>query len=70
MKNGQVSVGALASIWSPSFSVTFFDVTIEVGAEVGAIGAGIDIGKKALKLKEHIRLAHRLAFHGKRPSNS
>ena len=51
MKNGQVSVGALASIWSPSFSVTFFGVTIELGAEVGAIGAGIDIGKKGFKAK-------------------
>ena len=49
MSDGQVSVGALASIWSPSFSVTFFGVTIEVGAEVGAIGAGIDIGKKGFK---------------------
>ena len=51
MKDSQVSVGALASIWSPSFSVTFLGITIEVGAEIGAIGAGIDIGKKGFQAK-------------------
>ena len=51
MKDGQVSIGALASIWSPSFSVTIFGVTVEIGAEVGAIGVGIDVGKKGFKAK-------------------
>ena len=51
MKDGQVSVGALASIWSPSFSFDIFGVTIEIGAEVGAIGAGVDVGKKGFKAK-------------------
>ena len=35
-----VSFGALASIWSPSFSFSIGNVSIEIGAEVGAIGAG------------------------------
>lgn len=37
-KNGKLNVGAMASIWSPSFSVNIFGVNIEIGAEVGAVG--------------------------------
>lgn len=37
-----VQFGASASLWSPSISVKipFTDVTIELGAEIGAVGCG------------------------------
>ena len=38
LKNGKLKVGAMASIWSPSFSVNIFGVNVEIGAEVGAVG--------------------------------
>ena len=40
IKNGNVKVGALASIWSPSFSFSIGKLSIDIGAEVGAAGAG------------------------------
>ena len=40
IRNGNVKFGALASIWSPSFSFTIGKFKIELGAEVGAVGAG------------------------------
>lgn len=39
VKNGKATVGAVASAWSPSFAVSFFGIKIEIGAEVGAVGA-------------------------------
>ena len=44
IKDGQLSVGALASIWSPSISFNLFGLTIEFGAEVGAVGFDVDVG--------------------------
>ena len=38
LKNGKLNVGAMASIWSPAFSVNIFGVNVELGAEVGAVG--------------------------------
>ena len=40
IKDGKVEVSAFASAWSPSASIKFCGITIEVGAEVGAIGGG------------------------------
>ena len=44
-------MGAFASIWSPSFSADFFGVKIEIGAEVGAIGYGLDINSNSFSTK-------------------
>lgn len=44
LKDGEFYAGAFASIWSPSFSVNIFGVTVEIGAEVGAVGADVNIG--------------------------
>ena len=49
--NGNLSFGALASAWSPSFSVNIFGIKIEVGAEVGAVGGSVDVGTKRFSLK-------------------
>ena len=38
-KDGDFNVGAMASIWSPSFSIKIFGRTIEISTEVGSIGA-------------------------------
>ena len=38
VKNKKFNVGAMASIWSPSFCVNVFGYNIELGAEVGAVG--------------------------------
>ena len=40
IKDGKVRFGAFASIWSPSISFEIGGLTFEVGAEVGAVGAG------------------------------
>ena len=40
IKNRNVNFGALASIWSPSFSFSIGKFSIDIGAEVGAIGVG------------------------------
>ena len=40
IKNGDIMFGALASVWSPSFSFSIGKLSIEIGAEVGAVGAG------------------------------
>lgn len=40
IKNGDIKFGALASIWSPSFSFSIGKLSIDIGAEVGAVGAG------------------------------
>ena len=39
---GQFTATAMASLWSPSTSVTLFGIELSIGAEVGAIGAGVD----------------------------
>ena len=51
LKDGQLSIGALASIWSPSFSFDLWGLTIKIGVEVGAVGAGIDVGSKSFNIK-------------------
>ena len=51
MNDYQVSVGAFASAWSPSFAITIFGATIEIGAEVGAVGGSLEFGKHGFKLK-------------------
>lgn len=38
-KNGFFEAGALASAWSPSFSINISDVTISLGAEIGSVGS-------------------------------
>ena len=40
IKNGDIKFGALASIWSPSFSFSIGKLSVDIGAEVGAVGAG------------------------------
>ena len=39
LKKGKVAYGAMASIWSPSVSVSAWGITVEVGAEVGSVGS-------------------------------
>gem|GEM_PF-4334197 len=39
VKDFALSVGGIASIWSPSVSISFFGIKIELGFEVGAVGA-------------------------------
>lgn len=48
IKDGQLSVGAMASIWSPSVSFNLFGLTIELGLEVGSVGGSIDLGSGGL----------------------
>ena len=40
IKKGDVKFGALASIWSPSLSFSIGKLSVEIGVEVGAVGAG------------------------------
>ena len=40
---GFKGVGAIASIWSPEVTFTIFDVEFTLGADIGAIGAEIDL---------------------------
>ena len=51
MNDYQVSIGAFASVWSPSIAVTFWGITVEFGAEVGAVGGALEIGKNGFKFK-------------------
>ena len=37
-----VEIAAMASMWSPSASVTLFGIEISIGAEIGAVGLGVD----------------------------
>ena len=39
--SGEIHVAAFASIYSPSISVSMGDIDIEVGVEIGSIGAGL-----------------------------
>ena len=39
-----LSAGAIVSIWSPSVSFTIFGYTVELGVEVGSVGAKITVG--------------------------
>ena len=53
VKDGKLNMGAMASIWSPSFSLSIGKVSVEIGAEVGAIGAvaesGISLGIREIE---------------------
>ena len=51
MNDYQVSVGAFASIWSPSISVNILGVKLEIGAEIGAVGASLELGAHGFKVK-------------------
>ena len=48
IKDGQLSVGALVSIWSPSLSFDLGLFTIELGAEVGAAGFEYSYGPNGI----------------------
>ena len=37
-----IELTAMASMWSPSASVTLFGIEISIGAEIGAVGLGVD----------------------------
>ena len=39
------------SAWSPSFSFDIFGVTIEIGAEVGAVGGTFKAGTRGFQAK-------------------
>jgi len=43
-QNGVVSLGAMASIWSPSIALSFGDTKVELSLEVGAIGGKLRLG--------------------------
>ena len=51
MSDYHISVGAFVSAWSPSFSVNIFGATLEIGAEVGAVGKMLEFGKHGFKIK-------------------
>ena len=44
IENGQAKVGAVASAWSPSVSLDLFGINIELGVEVGSVGAYVTAG--------------------------
>ena len=46
-----MSVGAFASIWSPSVAFDIFGVRIELSVEVGAIGADLNLGTGDISAK-------------------
>ena len=48
---GNLSVGAFASIWSPSVSFDILGVRIELSVEAGAIGADLDVGTGVIYAK-------------------
>ncbi len=50
MKDGHLSLGALASLWSPSLSFKIGNITIEIGAEIGAIGRTLEVGPKGFEV--------------------
>ena len=49
VKNGDLSLGAKASIWSPSISFELFGFTIELGAELGSVGGEINTSKNGFQ---------------------
>ena len=49
--DGNLSVGAFASIWSPSVAFDIFGVRIELSVEVGAIGADLNLGTGGISAK-------------------
>ena len=49
--DGNLNLSAFASAWSPSFSLNVFGVKIEIGAEIGSIGASLDVGTKKISAK-------------------
>ena len=42
LMEGELKGTAMVSCWSPSVSVKLFGIEISIGAEIGAIGAGVD----------------------------
>ena len=51
IKDGELNAGAFASIWSPSFSFEIFGVSIEIGAEVGAVGGSVNLDSGGFSAK-------------------
>ena len=50
-KNGDFSLGAFASVWSPNGAITVFGVTVGLSVEVGAVGGEIEASSKNFSLK-------------------
>lgn len=50
-KGGELNVGAFVSAWSPSYSFSVFGFEIQVGAEVGAVGASLNLDNGNISLK-------------------
>ncbi len=49
IKDGNINVEAMVSAWSPSISFNFFNIAkVEIGVEVGAIGAGGEVSDKGI----------------------
>ena len=50
-KDQQVSVGLMASAWTPSLSVKIWDINIVLSAHVGSVGANAVVGPNGFKLE-------------------
>lgn len=44
-------IGAFASVYSPSMSVNILGLNIEVSAEIGSVGASVDLGSGKIQAK-------------------
>lgn len=51
LENGNLYVGAFASAYSPSVTFDIFDIKIEIGAEVGAIGGKLNVDTTGFSAK-------------------
>ena len=50
-KDGIFSIGAFASLYSPSISINIFGLKIEISAELGSIGGTVDLGSGKFEAK-------------------
>ena len=51
LEDGQFNASAMASVWSPSFSVKFWDFEITLSGHVGAVGGGVSFSSGSANLK-------------------
>lgn len=46
-----LNIGEVASVWTPSITITIFGIDISVGAEIGAVGGSLNVGNGSLSVQ-------------------
>ena len=65
VKNGKLNVSAMASVWSPSFSVNILGFNVEIGLEVAAVGLSAKGQFSAAKREVELRVGGGVGFYFK-----